>query len=100
VVNMGGGENPASVTRLLAIVSRLTRTRPEPVRAPPLEGDVRLIEAEVSLVTRYSVTDRWFPWRRVCAVPSSGFESVWVTLLAPGNDAQIGGSRRLRIEVR
>lgn len=48
-VNVGGGQAPTSVNRLLEIVAELTGTDPEPRYTPPREGDVRRTEADMSL---------------------------------------------------
>jgi UDP-glucose 4-epimerase len=48
VLNIGGGREPTSVNELLATISLLTGTEPEPVYEPPREGDIRLSEADVS----------------------------------------------------
>jgi nucleoside-diphosphate-sugar epimerase len=49
VLNVGGGRPSTSVNELLAIVTRLTDARPEPVHRPPRAGDIRRSEADVSL---------------------------------------------------
>jgi nucleoside-diphosphate-sugar epimerase len=48
-LNIGGGQEPTSVNRILGIVARLTSATPQPVHSPPREGDVRRTEADVSL---------------------------------------------------
>jgi UDP-N-acetylglucosamine/UDP-N-acetyl-alpha-D-glucosaminouronate 4-epimerase len=52
VLNVGGGQEPTSVNRILEIVASLTGTAPEPVHTEPREGDVRKTEADVSLARR------------------------------------------------
>jgi UDP-glucose 4-epimerase len=47
--NIGGGEAPTSVSRLLEMLGEVTGVRPEPRYEPPRPGDVRLAEADVSL---------------------------------------------------
>jgi UDP-N-acetylglucosamine/UDP-N-acetyl-alpha-D-glucosaminouronate 4-epimerase len=49
VFNIGGGQEPTSVNRVLAIVAELTGADPQPERGPPREGDVRVTEAAVGL---------------------------------------------------
>jgi UDP-glucose 4-epimerase len=46
--NIGGGERPTSVNRLLQLVAGLCGVTPDPVHEPPREGDVRLTEADIS----------------------------------------------------
>jgi UDP-glucose 4-epimerase len=48
-LNIGGGQEPTSVNRILGIVARLTSATPQPVHTPPRDGDVRRTEADVSL---------------------------------------------------
>ncbi|MGH2659738.1 MAG: SDR family NAD(P)-dependent oxidoreductase [Actinomycetota bacterium] len=52
VLNVGGGQEPTSVNRILKIVAQLTGATPEPMHTPPREGDVRRTEADVSLTCR------------------------------------------------
>jgi UDP-glucose 4-epimerase len=52
VLNVGAGEEPTTVNRILEIVAGLTGTTPDPVHAPAREGDVRRTEADVSLTRR------------------------------------------------
>ena len=52
VMNVGGGREPTSVNRILAIVAGLIDVKPEPVHPPPREGDVRKTEADVSFARR------------------------------------------------
>jgi UDP-glucose 4-epimerase len=52
VLNVGGGQEPTSVNRILEIVGGLTHVVPEPMHTPPREGDVRRTEADVSLARR------------------------------------------------
>jgi nucleoside-diphosphate-sugar epimerase len=47
--NVGGGQEPTSVNRLLAIVADATGARPEPRFTEPRAGDVRWTEADMSL---------------------------------------------------
>jgi nucleoside-diphosphate-sugar epimerase len=52
VLNVGGGQEPTSVNRILEIVARLTGATPAPVHTAVREGDVRRTEADVSLARR------------------------------------------------
>jgi UDP-N-acetylglucosamine/UDP-N-acetyl-alpha-D-glucosaminouronate 4-epimerase len=52
VVNIGGGQEPSSVNRILAIIGTLTGASPRPTHTPPREGDVRRTEADVTLARR------------------------------------------------
>jgi nucleoside-diphosphate-sugar epimerase len=52
VLNVGGGQEPTSVNRILEIVAGLTGAGPEPLHTAPREGDVRRTEADVSLARR------------------------------------------------
>lgn len=52
VLNVGGGRQPTSVNKLLAIIAELTSTQPDPIFADPRPGDVWLTHAEVSLAER------------------------------------------------
>jgi UDP-N-acetylglucosamine/UDP-N-acetyl-alpha-D-glucosaminouronate 4-epimerase len=47
--NVGGGQTPTSINRLLAIIAELTGTDPDPIREPPRAGDVRLTRADLSM---------------------------------------------------
>ncbi len=49
VLNIGGGRTPTSVNELLRLIASLVGAHPEPMHAPPREGDVRLTEADISL---------------------------------------------------
>jgi nucleoside-diphosphate-sugar epimerase len=51
-INIGGGEEPTSVNRLLGMIADLTGTIPEPLHEPPRPGDVQLTEADISLARR------------------------------------------------
>jgi UDP-glucose 4-epimerase len=46
--NIGGGREPTTVNDLLAQIAKIVGAEPEPVHAPPREGDVRLSQADVS----------------------------------------------------
>ena len=48
--NVGGGGQPTSVNRLLAIVAKLTGATPDPIREPAREGDMRATQADVTQV--------------------------------------------------
>lgn len=48
-VNVGGGEGPTSINRLLAIIADLSRVRPDPLTEPTRPGDVRVTHADISL---------------------------------------------------
>lgn len=50
--NIGGGEKPTTVHRLLRIIAGLTGIVPRPRYEPARAGDVRLTEADVSLARR------------------------------------------------
>jgi UDP-glucose 4-epimerase len=50
--NIGGGGEPTSINRLLAIVAELTGATPDPILEPIREGDVRVTEADVSSARR------------------------------------------------
>lgn len=52
VLNIGGGHEPTSVTRILEFVANLIGVNPEPAYLPPREGDVRRTEADISLARR------------------------------------------------
>lgn len=52
VVNIGGGREPTSINRLLAIVAEASSASPDPIHTPPREGDVRRTEADVSMARR------------------------------------------------
>lgn len=47
-LNVGGGQAPTSVNRLLSLVAGLTGTEPEPERRPARPGDVRVTRADPS----------------------------------------------------
>lgn len=47
-LNVGGGEVPTSVNRLLSLVAGLTGAVPDPQRRPVRAGDVRITRADVS----------------------------------------------------
>lgn len=47
--NIGGGQEPTSVNRLLGIIAGLCKADPDPVYEPPRPGDVRFSHADVSL---------------------------------------------------
>jgi len=47
--NVGGGQMPTSINRLLGIIAELTGADPDPIREPPRPGDVRLTRADLSL---------------------------------------------------
>jgi UDP-glucose 4-epimerase len=49
VFNIGGGEVPTSVNRLLELIASMCRVTPQPVFEPPRPGDVRMTQADVSL---------------------------------------------------
>jgi UDP-glucose 4-epimerase len=49
VLNVGGGQEPTSVNRVLALIAEEVGVRPEPSYEPPREGDVRLTQADVSM---------------------------------------------------
>jgi UDP-glucose 4-epimerase len=49
VLNIGGGGEPTSVNELLAVISELAGSSPEPVHEPPRAGDVRRTQADISL---------------------------------------------------
>ena len=51
-LNVGGGEAPTSVNRLLELIAGLCDASPEPLQEPPRPGDVRKTEADVSLARR------------------------------------------------
>jgi UDP-glucose 4-epimerase len=51
-LNIGGGEAPTSVNRLLAMIGELSGATPETIHEPPRAGDVRLTEADISLARR------------------------------------------------
>jgi nucleoside-diphosphate-sugar epimerase len=51
-LNIGGGESPTSVNRLLLLIAGLCDATPEPRWEPPRAGDVRRTEADVSLARR------------------------------------------------
>ena len=51
-LNIGGGREPTSVNRLLAIIAELTDTHPDPIFTDPRPGDVWLTHADVSLAER------------------------------------------------
>jgi len=48
VFNIGGGAEPTSVNELLALISELAGSSPEPAYEPPRAGDVRRTEADIS----------------------------------------------------
>jgi nucleoside-diphosphate-sugar epimerase len=52
VVNIGGGQEPTSINRVLEIIAGLTDAHPDAVHTPAREGDVRRTEADVSLARR------------------------------------------------
>ncbi|MBI3648211.1 MAG: NAD-dependent epimerase/dehydratase family protein [Actinobacteria bacterium] len=47
--NVGGGGEPTSINRLLAIVAELTGADPDPIREPARAGDVRHTAADMTL---------------------------------------------------
>jgi nucleoside-diphosphate-sugar epimerase len=49
VFNVGGGRQPTTINELLAIVAEEADARPDPIREPAREGDIRLSHADVSL---------------------------------------------------
>ena len=49
--NIGGGGEPTSIARLLAMVARVVGVEPDPVYEPPRPGDVRMTMADVTLAT-------------------------------------------------
>ena len=51
-LNIGGGERPTSVNRLLELIAGLCGVEPQPVFEEPRAGDVRMTEADVSLAKR------------------------------------------------
>jgi UDP-glucose 4-epimerase len=52
VLNAGGGGEPTTVNRLLAMVAAEAGVEPDPVHEPPREGDIRMSMADVSLARR------------------------------------------------
>ena len=46
--NIGGGDRPTSVNRLLQLVAVLCGVTPDPLHEAPRDGDVRLTEADIS----------------------------------------------------
>jgi UDP-glucose 4-epimerase len=50
VLNVAGGRKPTSINRLLALIAAELGVEPNPANDPPREGDIRLSEADVSLV--------------------------------------------------
>jgi len=52
VVNIGGGQEPTSINRVLEIIAGLTDAHPDAVHTPAREGDVRRTEADVSLARK------------------------------------------------
>jgi nucleoside-diphosphate-sugar epimerase len=50
--NIGGGAEPTSVNRLLAMIADITGATPRPLHAPPRPGDVRLTCADLALAGR------------------------------------------------
>ena len=51
-LNIGGGERPTSVNRLLELIAGLCGVEPQPVFEESRAGDVRMTEADVSLAKR------------------------------------------------
>ena len=51
-INIGGGERPTSVNRLLELIAGLCGVEPQPVFDESRAGDVRMTEADVSLAKR------------------------------------------------
>ena len=51
VLNVGGGQEPTSINRLLAMIAELTGSRPDPIHADPRPGDVYRTYADISLST-------------------------------------------------
>jgi nucleoside-diphosphate-sugar epimerase len=47
--NIGGGAEPTSINRILALAAGLTGATPDPIRAPERAGDVRRTDADISL---------------------------------------------------
>jgi nucleoside-diphosphate-sugar epimerase len=47
--NVGGGGQPTTIARLLAMVAAEVGVEPDPVYEPPRAGDVRMTQADVSL---------------------------------------------------
>jgi nucleoside-diphosphate-sugar epimerase len=50
--NIGGGAEPTSVNRLLAMIADITGATPRPLHAPPRPGDVRMTCADLALAGR------------------------------------------------
>ncbi|MDQ4058749.1 MAG: NAD-dependent epimerase/dehydratase family protein [Actinomycetota bacterium] len=50
--NIGGGEDPTSVKQLLQMVAALSDAHPDPIYAPPREGDVRRTHADIAEARR------------------------------------------------
>jgi nucleoside-diphosphate-sugar epimerase len=49
VLNVGGGQTPTSVRRLLSVVADICGTQTDPVHTDPRSGDIRFTQADVSL---------------------------------------------------
>jgi nucleoside-diphosphate-sugar epimerase len=50
--NIGGGQTPTSINRLLELVGEITGTSPDPIKSPPRRGDVRTTHADISLARK------------------------------------------------
>jgi UDP-glucose 4-epimerase len=50
--NIGGGQVPTTVNRLLELIASATGTRPDPVHEPPRPGDLRKSQADISLANQ------------------------------------------------
>ena len=51
-INVGGGRKPTSINELLRLIGEMTGTNPDPEKAQPRAGDVRVTHADISLARK------------------------------------------------